>query len=105
MRASHILAAVVALASLAACSGRSSSSRGRPFFQQPPPVANVPPPAGPLGPPGAAPKGRLPTDVRPTHYTLVLEVVPERERFAGVVEIAVDVAAPRDLIWLHGKGI
>src|SRR4051812_35037961 len=48
------------------------------------------------------PTGRLPADVRPVHYTLALEIVPERERFAGSVEITVDLDRPRSVIWLHG---
>ena len=58
--------------------------------------------ATPAEPP---PAGRLPTDVRPTRYNLVLELVPDRDRFAGTVEIAIDLAQRRDVIWMHGKGL
>ena len=39
------------------------------------------------------------------HYTLALEVDPRRDRFAGTVEIALDLARPRDVLWLHGRGL
>ncbi|HEX2569322.1 MAG TPA: M1 family metallopeptidase [Polyangia bacterium] len=50
-------------------------------------------------------KGRLPRDVKPTAYTLALEVVPERETFSGTVEIEIALERPRDTIWLHGRGL
>lgn len=53
--------------------------------------------------PEAAPLGRLPADVRPTHPELSLEIQPEQERFSGTVVISVELQRPRDVIWLHGR--
>jgi aminopeptidase N len=51
------------------------------------------------------PRGRLPDDVRPQHYLLQLDVDPRQERFAGTVEIRVEVRRPVSTIWLHGQGL
>src|SRR5262249_45344263 len=48
------------------------------------------------------PLGRLSDDVRPVHYALTLEIVPEQERFAGTAEIEVELRRPREVIWMHG---
>ncbi|HVI22188.1 MAG TPA: hypothetical protein VM691_01815, partial [Myxococcales bacterium] len=53
----------------------------------------VPPPGAAERPEPAAsgdapPTGKLPADVRPTRYTLSLEVDPAKERFSGTAEIA-----------------
>jgi alanyl aminopeptidase len=48
---------------------------------------------------------QLPRDVRPTAYRLALEVVPDKERFSGEVEIDVDLEGPRSVIWLHGRDL
>ena len=53
----------------------------------------------------AAPLGKLPTGIAPTHYTLELEVVPNRERFSGRASIDLTLEAATDLIWLHGRDI
>src|SRR5262245_16292001 len=47
------------------------------------------------------PPGQLPNDVRPLHYQLELEVVPERPRFSGQVAIRLRLERARDRIWLH----
>src|SRR5579883_25350 len=49
------------------------------------------------------PTGPLPRDVRPTRYTLSLDVDPEQPRFSGEVAIAVHLDRARDTIWLHAK--
>ncbi len=49
------------------------------------------------------PAGRLPQGVRPLGYTLELTVAPKAERFSGRTQIAVQLDAPRQLIWLHGR--
>lgn len=49
------------------------------------------------------PLGRLPEGVTPLSYRLWMEIVPERERFRGQVDIRVRVDEPRSLIWLHGR--
>jgi alanyl aminopeptidase len=53
----------------------------------------------------APPTGRLPSDVRPLGYTLELTVLPKQERFSGRTQIAVALASPHDMIWLHGKDL
>ncbi len=42
----------------------------------------------------AAPTGRLPADVRPTHYALALRIVPSDERFSGESRIDVTLVVP-----------
>jgi alanyl aminopeptidase len=49
------------------------------------------------------PTGRLPTDVRPLHYALELELVPSRDRYSGSVAIAIELDRPRSTIWLHAR--
>jgi alanyl aminopeptidase len=69
------------------------------------------PPAGSVAPPPVAlpieapPLGRLPADVRPTRYRLELDVDPDRGRFSGAVDIAVELGQLRDVIWLHGRDL
>ncbi|HLM76137.1 MAG TPA: M1 family metallopeptidase, partial [Polyangiaceae bacterium] len=53
----------------------------------------------------APPLGRLPSDVRPLHYGLTLEISPEKERFSGSVEIAIELSKARDVLWLHGRSL
>ena len=48
---------------------------------------------------------RLPEDVRPTRYTLDLEVIPEGAGFSGTVQIAVAMKAQTSRIWLHAKAL
>ncbi|MGF1465895.1 MAG: M1 family metallopeptidase [Sandaracinaceae bacterium] len=62
--------------------------------------------AGSEGPPAPAetdvPTGKLPTGVTPLSYRLYLEVLPDRDTFAGHVEISVRLEEATDRIWLHG---
>jgi alanyl aminopeptidase len=54
--------------------------------------------------PLVVPTGQLPREVRPLGYSLELEIVPTRERFAGRAQIAVQIDRPTSIVWLHGKG-
>jgi len=49
----------------------------------------------------AAPGFRLPEGAAPLAYDLRLELDPERESFAGRVEIRVRLEAPAERVWLH----
>ncbi|HEX4475101.1 MAG TPA: M1 family aminopeptidase [Polyangiaceae bacterium] len=65
------------------------------------------PPAIPLGPavvPLPRDDGRLPGGVNPFSYRLRLRLDPRADRFAGHVEIDVDVEEPTRAIVLHGRG-
>lgn len=53
----------------------------------------------------AVPLGRLPEGVRPLHYQLELSILPEHERFEGIVEISLELDVPADGIWLHGQNL
>ena len=44
------------------------------------------------------PTGRLPTDVRPLHYALELELVPSRDRYSGSVAIAIELDVAANLV-------
>lgn len=48
---------------------------------------------------------RLPSDVRPTGYRLELHIDPSQPRFSGEAEIAVELDAPRQVLWLHGRDL
>jgi alanyl aminopeptidase len=56
-------------------------------------------------PPEATPLGRLPKDVRPTHESLSFVVDPASDGFSGTAEITLHLDRPRDVIWLHGRGL
>ncbi len=87
---------VLALALLSACSAGPKPS------PQPQP-SDV---AGPEVPSDeAAPTGRLPADVKPTHYALELTIDPDQPRFSGRVEVEVTLEKARRHIWLHGQGL
>jgi alanyl aminopeptidase len=64
-------------------------------------VAALPALAGPA----EIPIGKLGPGVRPLHYRLDLEILPEQSEFAGVAEIEVDISTPTDVIYLHGSGL
>jgi alanyl aminopeptidase len=83
-------------ASLAACADAAPA---------PPAVAPPKPPAVAAIPADEPPLGLLPDDVRPTHYTVVLQIEPKESRFSGTVEIAVELAKPRSVIWMHADQI
>ena len=52
-----------------------------------------------------APVGRLDNSVAPSHYSIELTIDPSQELFSGKVSIDVQLNAPSDTIWLHGKGL
>ncbi|MDP2339909.1 MAG: M1 family aminopeptidase [Deltaproteobacteria bacterium] len=58
----------------------------------------VPAPSGLVG-------GRLPSDVKPTRQSVALSIDPKSERYSGVVVIDVELAAPRQVLWLHARGL
>ena len=93
----------VLLVVVASCGGASvvepeySASEGRGGEQ----VSTEPPAAEQE----AVPLGQLPADVTPLHYTLWLEVVPDRERFRGRADIRVRLDRPRSVIWMHGHSL
>ena len=51
------------------------------------------------------PSGRLPRNVVPSHVGLELKIDPRLERFSGVVTMDLDVKAPTNVIWLHGRDL
>ena len=51
------------------------------------------------------PQGPLPDGVTPTGYRLELEIVPERERFAGEALIQLELARPLRAFWLHAQDL
>ena len=56
-------------------------------------------------PPEAVPTGQLPQDTRPLAYRLELEIDPRSPRFAGRVEIEVELERARSTLWLHGSDL
>jgi len=50
-------------------------------------------------------RGRLPSDVRPTRYDLALEVLPDQERFHGMVDISLVLQRARAELHLHGQNL
>ncbi len=90
MRIACLLPVVVVVA----CGGTPSTPT--------PTSAPTPPPADPGGPDGNA---RLDHAVVPTAYDLDLTVDPAKDAFAGVVRIAVRLAAPTTTIRLHAQDL
>ena len=72
---------------------------------EPAPTPAPTPTASPVADAEATPLGRLPSDVRPIHYDLELEIVPKGKQFRGEVGIDVKLERARSVIWLHGNGI
>lgn len=63
-----------------------------------------------MAPPAAmpdepVPQGPLPADARPVRESLALEIDPARDRFGGTAEIALRLTRPRNILWLHGRGL
>jgi alanyl aminopeptidase len=99
MRSAHRLvrlARVVPVLLLGACASAPPAA---------PPPATTPPAAPAHLPTEPTPLGRLPKDVRPTHETLAFVVDPAADGFSGTAEIALHLDRPRDVIWLHGRGL
>lgn len=84
------------IATLVACS--SAAPKPEPARQPPidpgPPIART---AEPPKPPGLRLDGR----VRPTRYAVELTIVPTQEAFTGTAVLALEVAEPTTVIWLH----
>ncbi len=55
--------------------------------------------------PQPPPEGRLPADVRPTHYALDLAIDPREERFHGTARIDVTLPGAQRAIYLNAKGM
>ena len=53
----------------------------------------------------AVPTGPLPRNVVPSEVALELTIDPAQQRFSGHVSLRVDVAAPTDTIWMHGRDL
>ncbi|MFP8880551.1 MAG: M1 family metallopeptidase [Myxococcota bacterium] len=51
------------------------------------------------------PAGRLPSHVRPTRYTLSLEIAPQQSFFAGTADIEIVLDRPVSNLWLHGRDL
>ena len=51
------------------------------------------------------PSLRLPADTRPLTESVELKLDPRQERYTGSVEIDVELAEPRGVLWLHGKDL
>ena len=83
------------------------------ILAQAPSLHDTPPAAqalAPSAPPAQAaaptpPPLRLPTAVRPTGYTVELTVDPSADTLQGVAELALEVAEPTSVLWLHGKAL
>src|SRR6476661_6661340 len=52
-----------------------------------------------------APTLRLPTDVRPTRYTVELTIDPTQEQLSGVADIELQVQKPVDVLWLNATDL
>ncbi len=51
------------------------------------------------------PTAQLPDDAIPTHYALDLTIIPEQLTFTGKATIDVQLKAPTNIIWLHGRDL
>ncbi len=51
------------------------------------------------------PLGQLPPNVDPLHYRIDLTINPDQRRYEGVVEIEIELKAPRREIYLHGRDL
>ncbi|RKH39955.1 M1 family metallopeptidase [Corallococcus sicarius] len=91
--------ALAAATFLAACGARQGAAPA-PGAVETPPVSASAAQAAPT-----PPALRLPDDVRPTNYAIVLKVDPKAATFEGTVDIALDVKNPTQVVWLHGKGL
>ena len=92
-------AALAAMLGLTACAQEEASST------QPVAAPDAPSEAQADDWAAEAPNGRLPTDVRPTAYTLDMTIDPREARYAGSVAIDIEIDEARDHIWLHGNAL
>jgi alanyl aminopeptidase len=96
------LAVVLLGASLVLSCGGAQEATPR-AAATPPPVSVAPAPE-PIPTP-APPTLRLPNLARPTRYAADLTLVPTEDSFRGAIEIAVEVAAPTQVLWLNGRDL
>ncbi|NMO18068.1 M1 family metallopeptidase [Pyxidicoccus fallax] len=89
-------AALAAVTLLSACGARQTPPTEPPAAAAP--TAQATPAEAPT-----PPHLRLPTDVRPTGYTVELTMDPKASAFQGVADIDLNVEKPASVIWLHGK--
>ena len=85
------------IATLVACSSaapKPDPGRAPPIEPMQPPIAR---PTVPPAPPGLRLDGR----VRPTRYAVELTIVPTQEAFTGTAVLALELAEPTTVIWLH----
>ena len=68
----------------------------------PPSSQPAPPPPAHQLPQEPVPALRLPSDVKPTHYALNLQIDPDQAEFSGSAAIDLMFSAPRDVLWVHG---
>jgi alanyl aminopeptidase len=87
---------------LSACGVRQSVPDTEAPAPQPAPVQAAAP-AAPAKP--TPPSLRLPSTVRPTGYTVELTMDPMASTFQGVADVALEVAEPTSVLWLHGKAL
>jgi alanyl aminopeptidase len=93
----------LSLLASAACAGSAvAPSRAAPGPTTSSAASDTAPPRLPAEP---VPKGPLPRDAHPTRERLALTVDPEAERFGGTATIDVTLDRPRDVLWLHGRGL
>jgi cytosol alanyl aminopeptidase len=57
------------------------------------------------GPPEITPMGPLGPDVTPLAYRLDLKIIPSESRFGGQVQIDVDLAKPKKIIYFHARDL
>jgi alanyl aminopeptidase len=48
---------------------------------------------------------QLPPHTRPLSYSIELTLIPSRDRFSGREDIEVELSEPRQVVWLHGRGL
>src|SRR4051812_48574498 len=94
VRLGHPLHLLGALMIVVSCAGAPPSPAPLPTRV---PLARLPAEPVPLGP--------LPRDARPTRESLALAIDPEGARFGGTAAIDVTLDRPRDVLWLHGRGL
>lgn len=59
----------------------------------------------PVAPAADVPTAQLPRNVVPSLVQLELKLDPSQSRFSGTTSIHADVAAPTDVVWMHGRDL
>jgi len=94
------IAAVLTLVVCASCSGRDRGGHREPEARRGPREDAIGP--APTGEHEiVAPGLRLPAGVEPRAYRLALEIDPATDVFHGQVELDLELAEPRDHVWVH----